>query len=173
VPGSEPDKARESQRINGSVSLVDLVPTLLDLSESRTEKTSDGLLGDGFAPTVSNGSNGWEMQGKSLAPVLNGDADLSGNDVFVQWNGMGDRNLGTPEINRMASMHWRTVITPDRWKLNLCPADQCELYDLNTDPHELNNLYDDPQHRDRIRDMAARIRIWQAATGDEVDLPGG
>ena len=176
VPGSEPDGAGESKRISGSVSLVDLVPTLLELSESDARGSSKdnaggGLLGDGFAPAVSNGSNGWEMQGKSLAPVLDGDADLSGNDVIVQWNGMGDRNLGTPEINRMASMHWRTVITPDRWKLNLCPADQCELYDLNTDPHEMHNLYDDPQYRDRIRDMAARIRIWQAATGDEVDLP--
>ena len=130
-----------------------------------------GVLGDGFAPTASGISNSWEMQGKSLAPVLSGDTDLSENDVFVQWNGMGDRNLGTPEINRMASMHWRTVITPDRWKLNLCPADQCELYDLSNDPYEMVNLYDDPKQRDRIRDMAARIRIWQAATGDEVDLP--
>ena len=175
VPGSEPDGAGESNRISGSVSLVDLVPTLIDLSEGQratdSHTSAGGVLGDGFAPTGSGASNGWVLQGKSLAPVLNGEADLSENDVFVQWNGMGDRNLGTPEINRMASMHWRTVITPDRWKLNLCPADRCELYDLNTDPHEMSNLYDDPKHIDRIRDMAARIRIWQAATGDEVDLP--
>ena len=50
----------------------------------------------------------------------------------------------------MASMPWRTVITPDRWKLNLCATDRCELYDLNTDPHELTNLYDAPEHRDRV-----------------------
>ena len=168
LPGSE------SKRIEGSVSLVDLVPTLLDLSDTSDDEqpASAQLLGDGFAPTPSAvDPSRWPMQGKSLITVLNGEDDLSNNDVFVQWNGMGDRNLGTAEINRMASMHWRTVITPDRWKLNLCPADQCELYDLNTDPHEMNNLYDDPTHRDRIRDMAARIRIWQAATGDEVDLP--
>ena len=176
VPGSTPDIAEQSERIEGSVSLVDLVPTLLDLSgttsDDRAVSRSGGVMGDGFAPNASAvDSSNWQMQGKSLAPVLNGGADLSDNDVFVQWNGMGDRNLGTAEINRMASMHWRTVITPDRWKLNLCPADQCELYDLNSDPHEMNNLYDDPKHRDRIRDMAARIRIWQSATGDVVDLP--
>ena len=168
IPGMEP------KRIEGSVSLVDLVPTLLELSGTSEDEypVSSQLLGDGFAPTPSSvDPSRWPMQGKSLAPVLNGDEDLSNNDVFVQWNGMGDRNLGTPEINRMASMHWRTVITADRWKLNLCPADQCELYDLSTDPHELINLYNDPQHRDRIRDMAARIRISQAATGDEADLP--
>ena len=63
------------------------------------------------------------------------------------------------------------MITPDRWKLNLCATDRCELYDLNTDPHELTNLYDAPEHRDRVRDMAARIRIWQDATGDTAALP--
>ena len=152
IPGSGPDTQRASQRIPGSVSLVDLVPTLLDICGTGTDAVP-------------------EMQGQSLAPVIHGNADLSENDVFVQWNGMGDRNLGTPEINRMASMPWRTVITPDRWKLNLCATDRCELYDLNTDPHEMANLYDAPQHRDRVRDMAARIRIWQDTTGDEAPLP--
>ncbi len=154
LPNSDPDASELPRRIKGSVSLVDLVPTLLDLSGSATVSTMPE-----------------HLQGNSLASVLKGDADLSENDVFVQWNGMGDRNLGTPEINRMASMPWRTVITPDRWKLNLCPADQCELYDLNSDPHEMTNLYNDSAHRDRIRDMAARIRIWQSDTGDDAGLP--
>ena len=152
IPRSGPDSQRVSRRIAGSVSLVDLVPTLLDVCGTGTNAAPD-------------------LQGQSLAPVIHGDTDLSDNDVFVQWNGMGDRNLGTAEINRMASMPWRTVITPDRWKLNLCATDRCELYDLNTDPHELTNLYDAPEHRDRVRDMAARIRIWQDATGDDAALP--
>ena len=152
IPGTEPDYNSNQQRIAGSVSLVDLVPTLLDLSG-----------------TGANSATG--LQGQSLAPVLTGQSDLSDNDVFVQWNGMGDRNLGTPEINRMASMPWRTVITGDRWKLNLCATDRCELYDLNSDPHEMTNLFDDPSHRDRVRDMAARIRIWQDATKDDAPLP--
>ena len=33
------------------------------------------------------------------------------------------------------------------------------------------NLFDDPAHRDRIRDMAAKIRLWQYETGDEAPLP--
>ena len=154
TPGSKPDTSQHSHRVSGSVSLVDLVPTLLELSN-----------------TENSASMPEHLQGNSLAPVMSGEADLSDNDVFVQWNGMGDRNLGTTQINRMASMPWRTVITPDRWKLNLCPADQCELYDLNNDPHEMNNLYTDLSHQDRIRDMAARIRIWQSQTNDDAQLP--
>ena len=180
IPGSAPDASGVSNRIAGSVSLVDLVPTLLELSGSTTDaeewQAGRGLpmrSMDGFAATEASSpdSSRWPIQGKSLVPVLNGEADLRNNDVIVQWNGMGDRNLGTPEINRMASIHWRSIISPDRWKLNLCPADRCELYDLNEDPHEMNNVFDDPANRDRIRDMTARIRIWQSATGDVADLP--
>ena len=71
----------------------------------------------------------------------------------------------------MVSAPWRSVVTGDRWKLNLSHADQSELYDLNADPHEMRNLYDDPAHRDRIRDMTARIRIWMHGVGDTTPLP--
>ena len=46
-----------------------------------------------------------------------------------------------------------------------------ELFDLNTDPYEETNLFDLPEHKDRIRDMAARIRMWQHRTGDTTQLP--
>jgi arylsulfatase len=140
----------QQTRIAGSVGQVDLVPTLLDLSGSEIPD---------------------HIEGKSLRSVLRGEEDLSDNDVFIQWNGMGDRNLGSPDINRMVSIPWRGVVTGDRWKLNLSPGDQCELYDLNSDPAELNNLFNKPEHKDRIRQMAARIRIWQDETGDDMPLP--
>ena len=93
------------------------------------------------------------------------------NDAFVEWNGMGERNLGSPAINRMVAVPWRSVITPERYKLNLSPGDQCELYDLTEDPCELRNLFDEPSQKDRIRDMAARIRMWQEDTEDRMTLP--
>jgi len=71
----------------------------------------------------------------------------------------------------MVAIPWRGVVTGDRWKLNLSPGDQCELYDLNTDPAELTNLFNQPEHKDRIRQMSARIRIWQDETGDDMPLP--
>ena len=111
------------------------------------------------------------LHGNSLVPVLKGETNLNNNDVFIQWNGMNDRNLGTPEINRMITVPWRGVITGNRWKLNLSPGDQCELYDLNTDPYELNNLFNLSDQKDRIRDMAARIRVWQDFTEDDMVLP--
>mgnify|MGYP000642797254 CR=1 FL=1 len=137
-------------RVPGSISHVDIMPTLLELAGAE------------HLPAI---------HGRSRADVLRGEADLGDNDVVVEWTGAGDRGLGSPEINRMVAMPWRSLITPDRFKLNLSPVDQCELYDLNADPFEMTNLYDDPAQRDRIRDMAARLRLWQAATGDDMPLP--
>jgi arylsulfatase len=146
--------SKGNQVVEGSVGHIDLVPTLLDLIG---EEIPDHL------------------QGKSLKPVLQGESDLSENDVFISWNGydnnVPDRFLGDIKINRMLRLPWRTVVTPDRWKLALCAGDQCELYDLNNDPYEQTNLFNDPAQQDRVRDMAARIRVWQVQTGDTAPIP--
>ena len=135
------------------MSHIDLAPTVLD------------LLGDPVP---------YHMQGKSLVPTLSGGASLEDNDVFIEWNGffssMPDRHLGTAAIDRMNRLPWRTVVSGG-WKLNLCVGDQCELFDLENDPHEMCNLFDDPAQRDRVRDLAARIRDWQIETDDDAPLP--
>ena len=112
-------------------------------------------------------------------PVLKGEASLDTNDVFIQWNGLGDRNLGSPRINLLATMPWRSIVTCEgrngagqqRWKLNLCAGDQSELFDLGSDPFEQVNLFTDPSQKDRIREMSAKIRLWQYETGDGASIP--
>ncbi len=138
------------RRVAGSFGHVDLVPTMLELM--------------GVEPPE-------HLQGRSRVDVLAGEGSLE-DDVFMQWHGgRATISLGDALVERMSTNAWRSVVTPDRWKLNLSDGDQCELYDLNTDPLELNNLFDAPEHRDRARDMAARIRAWQSETGDTMTLP--
>ena len=145
--------ATDQRKIGGSIGHVDLVPTLLDLLGQPVPR---------------------HLQGESRVPILRGEETLDGNDVFIEWNGagetLGDRHLGSAAIDRMNALPWRSVVS-GRWKLNLCAGDQCELFDLNSDPHELRNLFNDPEQKDRIRDLAARIRIWQHHTGDDAPLP--
>lgn len=143
--------SNQQRMIGGNISHIDLVPTLLDLmGESIPE----------------------HLQGESRVSVLNGGATLSENDVFIQWNrNDGHPRPGEAEVNPAMSTPWRSVISADRWKLNLSAHDQCELYDLNTDPCETVNYFDDPKCRDRIQDLADRIRQWQMQTDDRVPLP--
>lgn len=143
----------EQRDIAGAIGHIDLVPTLLN------------LLGQPIPG---------HLQGKSRASVLQGEDTLEDNDAFIQLNGIGgerrERNLGTPAINRMIALPWRSVVSGG-WKLNLCVGDQCELFDLSSDPYEQTNLFDHSAQKERIRDMAARIRIWQHETGDKAPLP--
>ena len=131
--------ADEGRMINGRISQIDLVPTLLDLM---------------------NQPLGEHLQGRSRRPVLEGQETLSDNDVIVEWNSPD----GTDQ-------EWRSIFAADGWKLNLCTGDQCELYDLNTDPHELHNRFEEPARRGRIDDLTARIRAWQSTVGDDLPLP--
>ena len=158
----DPRLERRHRLIEGNFSQIDLLPTLLE------------LLGEPVPET---------LQGVSRAGVVRGDETLSGNDVIVQHNGIGDRNLAAEcgehdwseaklaDLNFINSQPWRSVVTADRWKLNLCAVDRGELYDLNSDPLEQVNLFDRPEHRDRIRAMAARLRLWQHRVGDAAPLP--
>jgi len=147
---SVPWMTTTQKRIGGVFGHTDLISTLLDLAGQDVPES---------------------LPGTSVVDVLNGEGDLEEHETFIEWNGIGDRNLGTPLINLMATLPWRCMVSGDRWKLNLCAGDQCELFDLNNDPFEETNLFDDPAHQDRVREMAARIRMWQHETGDTADLP--
>ena len=141
--------SKSEQRVGGSIGHTDLVPTLLDL---MGEDVPDHL------------------QGASRRDVLEGSNVLS-DDVFMQWHGgAATVPLGNAQVERLSEVPWRCMVSGDRWKLNLSPGDTCELYDLNSDPLELTNLYADAEHADRVRDMTARMRDWQRRTGDDLEL---
>jgi arylsulfatase A-like enzyme len=118
--------------------------------------------------------------GRSRRAVLEGTETLAGNDVVAIWH--GDEYHIAPEVtvpgasraelDAVAQQEWRTLISHEGWKLNLCTTDpQCELYDLNRDPHELHNRYAQPDQRRRIADLRARLVAWQQQVGDTAPLP--
>lgn len=49
-----------------------------------------------------------------------------------------------------------------------------ELYDVSTDPHETNNLFEDEAYRFILADLQQRLKIWQNVTHDPwICSPGG
>jgi len=142
--------------VPGRVSNVDFVPTLLDL---MAEEIPDNI------------------QGNSLVPVMQGRKTLAENDVVVQWNRGSEKLKGLPadkvsleRAKALSALPWRSYVTADNWKLNLADGDQCELYDLNTDPHEMDNKFNDPKYDGRVKDMAQRLHRWQERTGDDAKV---
>jgi len=143
-------ESTDQTRVSGNFSHIDLVPTLLDLMD---EPIPDHL------------------QGVSRKEVMEGGSTLDENDIFIEWNGAdGHPRPGEAEVNPAMAAPWRSVITADRWKLNLSAVDQCELYDLNTDPYEMTNQYDYLDVQDRVNDMTGRIKAWQDRTEDTTNI---
>jgi arylsulfatase A-like enzyme len=143
----------EQKLIRGNISQIDLVPTLLELINQNIPS---------------------RLEGHSRADVIRNHGTLEDNEIVIEWNGNDGEKFphSTPEetVNRLSGQPWRSIVM-DGWKLNLSPVDQCELYDLNHDPMEEENKFDDPACRQRVRDMAERLHCWQAATHDNAPLP--
>ncbi len=145
----------EHRRIGGNISQVDLLPTLLELMEQPHDP---------------------QLQGESRAKLLRGEGRALENDVVIEWN--ADDNLPTgnsaPEgftredVEQVRRQNWRTLVSCERIKINLSDDDLGELYDLNDDPHELNNRWDDARYFGRRNDLLARLKRWQSATGDKL-----
>ena len=147
VPGLSEGPAR----VEGRYSHIDTVPTLLDLVGAAIPD---------------------RLQGESRLPVLRGDDTLEGNDVIIDWTGshVGVLMTNFPEYERVINTPHRTLVSADGWKLTLGQGMRGELYDMNSDPCEETNLFDEPRHEPRITDMEKRLKRWQSQTGDTTEL---
>jgi choline-sulfatase len=99
------------------------------------------------------------LQGVSRLGVLKGEEDMSDNHIIIEWNAPDKMGI-----------EGRTVVTADGYKLSLYQDDISELYDLNTDPCELENVYRNPEHQGRIKEMSELIFAWQKETEDKMVL---
>ncbi len=146
----------DTKRINGPVSQVDIVPTLLD------------LMGKDVPDCV---------QGKSLKSAVNADGDVNlQQDVVIEWTSVREQlndkgfqanpTFSENKMNASLEAPLRTVITADGWKLTYSPIGESELYNLNDDPYERTNLINDPAQKERLAALIDKIRSWQAETGD-------
>ena len=58
------------------------------------------------------------------------------------------------------------ALSDDRYRYIKYADDFEELYDLKTDPHQMNNLASDPKHADTVTKLRARLMAELKETGD-------
>ena len=156
------------------VASIDLMPTVLD----ATGSTAPGPLA-----------------GRSLLPLLNGEAQEDRDHVFVEHNegpsadprpmrAIHTRNYvyifnawGTGDYHAIfESRWWRSYATfaqlarqnPDiQQRFDFLRYRTVEeLYDVQQDPFALNNLIDDPEYAGVADELRDRLQTWMAATND-------
>jgi arylsulfatase A-like enzyme len=143
-----------SQRvIRERVSQIDIVPTLLDLMDQEVPEY---------------------LEGKSLVPALK-KKEFPSEDIFIEWNSTMDyrvRDWADRDPREADSVQWaanpsiRTVISKEGWKLSLSNRDKSQLFDLNNDPLEINNLFYREEYKHTIEELAGKIRDWQNVSND-------
>ena len=72
------------------------------------------------------------------------------------------------ETNGHFSVHIGRMILKDQYKYVWNERDMDELYDLNKDPYEMNNLIDDEGHQEILVDMKTRLEKWRQKTKDDM-----
>jgi choline-sulfatase len=115
-----------SVRVASNVSLVDLLPTLLDYA-------TDGAPPELAAP----------VDGRSVLPALAGDSEDAGNMVIVEYLAEG---TAAPML----------MLKKDRHKYTCCSGDAVRLFDVVADAHENENLAGNPEYERVESELHAR-----------------
>ena len=128
-----PGRFERGLRSDALVELTDKTPTLLELAGLPIPKT---------------------MQGRSLLPILTGQTDPSRFRDFVRSEYYDALDSS---FCRAQDGTYATMFRDRRHKLVVYHGHQVnELYDLENDPNEFNNLWDDPGHQPLKLDLMQR-----------------
>jgi arylsulfatase A-like enzyme len=154
------------------ISQIDLVPTLLDLL--------------GLEPRPG-------FPGTSLCSILEGRPPRHSADAFIEWNfnrlgremrdspnpGMreemveiGSERFGKQRAEASVYQDIRTIISSDGWKLNYSSRELHELYNLDSDPQEINNCIDDEDNKKIVSTLTEKLKRWLDATEDDFSING-
>jgi arylsulfatase A-like enzyme len=116
---------------------VDVAPTMLELA--------------GVAPP--------ELHGRSLVPLLAGSAPASWRKSFL---------YEYYEYPGSHSVRKNRGVRTGRWKYihYFEPPEEFELYDLQKDPREVNNLYGRPQYAGKVAELRAELDRLRKETAD-------
>ncbi len=136
-PGAVPDRVREP------VSLVDVMPTVLDLLGHRSCASLDG---------------------ESLAPVLRRERTarprpLYAMEYYVRWQ--DGRRVNSEEVRQEAIS--LAAIALGRWYIHAASGE--EIYDLEADPAQRRNLIVDGDVPGPLRDLASARQGYRLPPG--------
>ncbi|WP_146453633.1 sulfatase family protein [Rubripirellula tenax] len=129
---------------NDLVGNIDIAPTILDATGTDRLENVDG---------------------QSFWNSLCGNADKSTSRESLLYEYYWERNYPhTPTLHAIIGGRWKYIRCHGLW-------DRDELYDLEADPGEMNNLIDAPEHAQRIASMNEELwSMIQSTNGNEMPL---
>lgn len=97
-----------------------------------------------------------EMDGISILNLLRGRQETRRDAIFYEY--YWERNFPqTPTVHAIRTDRYKYMHYHGIW-------DADELYDLHNDPTEMNNLIDDPDHKELVKQLNKRLFDWLEKT---------
>lgn len=138
-----PGVTRPGATCDSLVQNIDMAPTILEMAGLGVPKS---------------------MHGDSLVPLLRGATTKRWREAIYYHYQMEEPQTRTAHL---VAKHYG--IRTDAFKLiHFYEADTWELYDLASDPHEITNLYDDPDRTTKIAELKRELLGLQKQFGDPV-----
>jgi arylsulfatase A-like enzyme len=122
-----PGHIEAGSEIEAMVQNIDFAPTFLDVAGIEVPE---------------------EMQGRSMAPLLNGESPADWREeIYYHYYDHGLHNV--PRHDGIRNNRYKLVhfYTDDAW----------EFYDLEDDPYEINNLYGHMEYEDIIQNLHSEL----------------
>ena len=148
------------------VELVDVMPTLLDLAGVDIPV---GVQGTSLKPLLTEASeatkefvvieSGEHGDPPTVAELLDAEGNLVDRGTSFAWCAFREAWLGKGK-----------AIRTQRWKLSLYANGEGELYDMDGDPDEVSNLFDDPEHAAVRWELTSKLAIWQMKKEDAIPV---
>jgi arylsulfatase A-like enzyme len=93
------------------------------------------------------------VEGRSLRPIIEGKQSSVRNSLYTAYRDC------------------MRAVRDDRWKLIRYPqVNVTQLFDLQNDPHEITNLADKPEQKDKVAEMTAKLESAMQEYGDNAKL---
>jgi arylsulfatase A-like enzyme len=154
IPGflAWPNGPLPAGRFEGMASIVDLMPTVLDLLGVPVPDDLDGV---------------------SLAPAIRGEAEAPRSVAYIESDYQLIHEENPDFHGEGPAAKWRAVVV-ETYKLIRIPGpdgtERLELYDLAIDPHERTNLAD--THPDIVDQILPLLREFDAVVDTQGTAPG-
>ncbi|WP_226831791.1 choline-sulfatase [Brachybacterium sp. FME24] len=141
-------------RYANPVSLLDLMPTLLELAQAPADRPAQEAGGDDRgAPSPRHGLSLLE----SARREADGRSGPEDRDIVIEYLAEG-------------TLRPQLTLVHGQYKYVLCPGDPEQLFDLVADPHELRNVASEPAHAELVRRLRAELDAQYDLASLETDV---
>ncbi len=154
------------------VTFVDFAPTVLKLCGVKPPAYMEGVpfLGAKVGPAPKYVFGGRDRMGASydLCRYVRGERFYYIRNFMPQlpWGQYSDYGQAIASLRAWDRLHAEGKLHGAPARFYQVPKPMEELYDMQTDPFQTNNLADDPKHQKQLRKLRRECVAWMKRTGD-------